>query len=46
LVEIFDVSDVTIGKKCNQLEIQKPSKGFWNKVDAEILPHPNGKITE
>ena len=39
----FGVSDNAITKKCRKLGIAKPSRGFWAKVHAEKIPHPNGK---
>lgn len=39
----FGVSDVAIGKRCNALGIVKPPQGFWNKVAAGKIPHPDGK---
>lgn len=39
----FGVSDVAIGKRCNALGIAKPPRGFWNKVSAGKIPHPEGK---
>lgn len=42
LAQEFGVSDVAIGKRCRSLGIPKPPKGFWAKVKAGKLPHPNG----
>lgn len=39
----FGVSDVTIGKRCKSDRLEKPPKGFWEKVGAGIIPHPEGK---
>jgi len=39
----FGVSDVAIGKRCKALGIVKPPQGFWNKVAAGKIPHPQGK---
>jgi hypothetical protein len=38
----FGVSDVAIGKRCKALEIPKPPRGYWAKVNAGKLPHPCG----
>jgi hypothetical protein len=38
----FGVSDVAVGKRCRSLGIKKPPPGFWAKVRAGKLPHPNG----
>lgn len=43
LVKELGVSDVAIGKKCKALGIQKPKSGFWAKVNAGKIPHPQGK---
>jgi hypothetical protein len=37
------VSDVTIAKRCKALSVEKPPRGFWAKVNAGQIPHPNGK---
>lgn len=39
----FGVSDVAIGKRCKALGIIKPPQGFWNKVVAGKIPHPEGQ---
>lgn len=39
----FGISDVAIGKRCKAAGIPKPPPGFWRKVEAGQLPHPNGK---
>jgi len=39
----YGVSDVMIGKRCRQLNIERPPQGFWLSVDAGNLPHPHGK---
>ena len=39
----FGVSDNAITKKCRKLGIPKPPRGFWAKVEAGKIPHPNGK---
>jgi hypothetical protein len=46
LAQEFDISDVMIGKECKRMGIIKPTVGFWNKVAAGKLPHPNGKPIE
>jgi hypothetical protein len=43
LADEFGVSDVAIGKQCKALGIKKPPVGFWNKVRAGKIAHPNGK---
>lgn len=41
----FGISDVAIGKRCKNAGIPKPKPGFWRKVEAGQLPHPNGRPT-
>ena len=43
LASHFGVSDNAITKKCRKLGIAKPPRGFWAKVFAGKIPHPNGK---
>ena len=43
IAEMFGLSDNAIGKKCKKFGIEKPKRGFWNKVEAGNIPHPNGK---
>ncbi len=43
LSEQIGVSDSMISKRCRQLKVVKPGRGFWAKVDAAKVPHPNGK---
>ena len=42
IAEQFGVSDSAIGKRCRAAGIRKPPPGFWNRVDAGKIPHPNG----
>ena len=42
LADEFGISDVAIAKECRKRGIPKPERGFWNKVTAGKLPHPNG----
>ncbi len=37
------VSDSAISKRCRRDGIPKPEKGFWNKVKAGKIKHPNGE---
>lgn len=43
LAKELGVSDVAIAKRCKSLGISKPKPGFWAKVNAGLIPHPNGK---
>lgn len=43
LSEKFGVSDSMIIKRCKKLGIRRPGRGFWAKVDARKIPHPNGQ---
>lgn len=43
IAEMFGVSDNAIGKKCKKYDIEKPPRGFWNRVHAGHIPHPDGK---
>lgn len=44
VAKILGISDVAVGKRCKKLNIPKPSRGFWAKVqagkDVEIPPLP------
>lgn len=42
IAEQFGVSDSAIGKRCRLAGIKKPPPGFWARVDAGKVPHPNG----
>lgn len=42
----FGVSDVAVGKLCRRLNVEKPARGFWRKVEAGALPHPQGKVPQ
>ena len=46
LAQDFGVSDVAIAKKCRHLGVIKPPRGFWAKVRAGKLPHPQGRPTD
>lgn len=35
-------SDAYVHKRCRQLGIKTPPRGFWAKVHAGAIPHPNG----
>jgi hypothetical protein len=45
LAKELGVSDVAIAKRCKSLGITKPKPGFWAKVKAGLIPHPQGKPT-
>lgn len=42
LAEQFGISDVSISKRCKKAGIPKPRPGFWARVEAGRIPHPNG----
>ncbi len=42
LAEEFGITGTAIAKRCKKLGVPKPARGFWNKVTAGRLPHPNG----
>lgn len=42
IAEQFGISDSAIGKRCRQAGIKKPPPGFWARVEAGKVPHPNG----
>jgi hypothetical protein len=46
IAEQFGVSDSAIGKRCRQVGIKKPPAGFWARVEAGKVPHPNGNPPE
>lgn len=46
LAKELGVSDVAIAKKCKAARIPKPPPGFWAKVKAGKIPHPQGKPPE
>ncbi|MDB4789992.1 hypothetical protein OAG66_01370 [bacterium] len=39
-------SDVGLGKICSRLGIPKPPRGFWARVKAGEVPHPQGCLPE
>jgi hypothetical protein len=39
----FGVSDSAIGKRRRMAGIKKPPPGFWARVEAGKVPHPNGR---
>ena len=43
VAEEMGVSDVAVSKRCRKVGIKTPTPGFWNKVRAGKLPHPEGK---
>jgi len=43
VADLFGVSDVAVAKRCKSSGIAKPPLGFWSKVAAGRLSHPNGK---
>jgi hypothetical protein len=43
IAEQFGVSDSAIGKRCRIVGIKKPPPGFWARVEAGKIPHPNGR---
>lgn len=43
LAKEFGRSDRGITKHCNAMGISTPPRGFWAKVDAGKIPHPQGK---
>jgi hypothetical protein len=43
IAALFGVSDVAIGKRCRTLGVSKPPRGFWTKVAAGSVSHPQGK---
>lgn len=42
IAEQFGVSDSAVGKRCRAVGIKKPAPGFWARVGAGKIPHPNG----
>ena len=40
------VSDVAISKRCHREGIQKPPRGFWAKVTAGKIKHPQGRVAK
>ena len=44
IANLYGISDTAVRKKCFAMAIPKPGKGFWNKVQAGKLPHPNGEL--
>ena len=39
----YGVSDRAVGKRCQQLGIQKPARGYWARVRAGLEAHPGGE---
>jgi len=46
LARRFGVSDAAVTKRCKALGIEKPPRGFWSRVEAGRVPHPNGIPSE
>ncbi|MCW5961028.1 MAG: hypothetical protein KIS76_12770 [Pyrinomonadaceae bacterium] len=52
IAEEFGISDVMVAKLCRKLDIPKPPRGYWSKIDAGAkrepapLPPPNKKTKE
>lgn len=44
VANLFGISDSAVGKRCRTLNVTKPPRGFWAKVQAGVLPHPEGKL--
>lgn len=44
LTQRFGVTEAAVRKRCRKLHIPKPPPGFWQKVQAGVIPHPNGKV--
>jgi len=42
IAQELGVSDVAIAKRCKAFGIAKPPLGFWARVAAGKIPHPNG----
>lgn len=42
VAKLFGISDVAIAKRCKIYGVPKPPVGFWAKVKAGKIPHPNG----
>lgn len=42
LAGLLGCSDVAIHKRCRRLEIKTPPRGFWQRVAAGQIPHPQG----
>ena len=40
VAKIFGVSDVAVAKRCKLLGIEKPPRGYWNKIKHGINPGP------
>ena len=38
----LNTTDVTVKRTCTRRGIPTPKAGFWNKVEAGIVEHPNG----
>lgn len=43
IAQEFGVSDAAIAKRCKKVGVEKPPRGFWAKVEAGKVPHPQGK---
>lgn len=44
LAEEFGIPIPAIVKRCRNGKIPKPPRGFWARVKAGKIEHPNGKI--
>ncbi|MBL64330.1 MAG: hypothetical protein CMI30_13100 [Opitutae bacterium] len=43
IAQEFGISDAAIAKRCKKVGVEKPPRGFWAKVEAGKMPHPQGK---
>lgn len=42
VAKLFGISDVAVAKECRNRGVPKPPLGFWARVAAGRIPHPNG----
>ena len=43
VAKVLGYSDVGLGRICNRLGVTKPPRGFWGKVKAGTILHPQGQ---
>ena len=42
VAKLFGVSDVSVANACKKWEIERPPRGYWARVKAGKIPHPQG----
>jgi hypothetical protein len=43
IAQLFGVSSAEVSRRCEESHVVKPPRGFWQRVKAGKISHPNGK---